>query len=164
MATSSNGPQWWLSREPSGQFELYLASMTIKQSTLIRHSFEAPVQHFRLAWHPLSAQSHVVEFRVTDWQVFDQHTLEKRGDSTHLAGHFSFTVDLNTGDLLTVLAGPMNDQRLQKFQTAAESLDSKISRQDIIARFVEYTQDAAQELVRHLLPSFSTHISSVSDF
>jgi len=154
MATSSadpsHGSNWWLSREPSGQFELYLASMTVKQSTLIRHSFEAPVHHFRFAWHPLSAKTQVIEFRVTDWQIFDPHTLEKRGDSTHLAGLFSFTVDTLSGDLLTVLSGPMNDQRLQKFQNAAEKLYPKITRQEIIARFVEFAQDAAQELVRRV--------------
>jgi hypothetical protein len=147
MASTSKHLDWWLSNEPSGLCDVAYASVAIKQSTLVRHAFEHPLSIFSIAWKPLPHQSHIIEFSVLKWTELNPSTLQIEGEVRNLAGLFSFTVDLNTGELLTVLAGHTVEQRFRKFYEAAVQLQAKLTRQEILGQYVEYAQDAAQYMV-----------------
>ena len=144
----ANASEWWLTNETSGRCEIYLASLAIKQSTLVRHAFEVPLYRFVVKWHPLPSHAQVIEFRIVEWDELDPKTLENRGESENLAGLLSWTINASTGALLTVLSGPLADSRIKKFCSACEEVHMKLSRQEMLALFVDYAQEAAQQVVR----------------
>lgn len=144
----SKATQWWLTNETSGRCEIYLASLAIKQSTLVRHAFEVPLYRFVLQWHPLPSHAQVIEFKVLEWDELDPKTLENRGESQNLAGFFTWTINAATGALLTVLSGPLSETRIKKFCSACEEVHMKLSRQEMLALFIDYAQEAAQQVVR----------------
>ena len=145
--TSSSTILWWLSNEPSGRFDLYYLTAAVKKSTLIRNAFET-MAFFSLSWDPLPHQPQVVQFKVTNWDEYDPHTSQRRGESKDLAGLFSFTVNIETGQLLTVLAAPVTDARMKEFLEASTIVSPKLTRQQMLMQFVEYAQSAAQQMVR----------------
>lgn len=132
----------------SGKCEVYMSSVVIKQSTLVRHAFEVPLSRLGLEWHPLSAHSQVVEFKVTKWEILDSKTMEYERESVNMAGHFSFTLNAQNGALLTVLAGPLSESRIKAFCEACEEVNMKLTRQEMLALYLEYAQEAAQQMVR----------------
>lgn len=156
--------KWWLANEPSGRFEVYYLTAAIKKSTLIRNAFET-MSLFGLSWDPLPHQPNVIQFKVTKWEEINPHTAEKRGDSKNLAGLFSFTVEATTGQLLTVLSGPVTEDRLKVYYDAATKVSSKLSRQQMLMQFVDYAQSAAQQMVRALFCFFwSLHLVTNREF
>lgn len=144
--------EWWLTNETSGQCVIYLASLAIKQSTLVRHTFEVPLYRFVVQWHPLPSHAQVIEFKVLEWHELDPKTLENRGESENLAGLLSWTINAATGALLTVLSGPLSEARIKKFCSACEEVHMKLTRQEMLALFIDYAQEAAQQVVR--VPDF----------